>query len=73
MTTIEETTVTELPGLPPPQFRPLWLIFSYYVGPGRGSPAWKLQDVHFENEQEALLAAEKLPSYHLHRRIVRVG
>lgn len=73
MTTIEESTMTELPAMPPPQFRPLWLIVSYYVGPGRGSPAWKVHRRSYLSEDAALVAAEQLGRWHRHVRIVRVG
>lgn len=74
MTTLEQATeVLELPAMPAPSFAPVFLVLTYYVGPGRGTKNWKLHHNHFTSEDAAVIYANKLQRWHLHRRIVRVG
>jgi hypothetical protein len=70
---IEQSSMRELPGMPPPSFAPLFLVVSYYVGPGWTSRSWKIHHEQFKRQPEAEAWANKLPRWNIHRRIVRIG
>lgn len=73
MTTTPATLIEELPAMPPPSFAPIFLVVSYYVGPGWTSRHWKIHPTPYTTQEGAELFAQRLSDYHLHRRIFRIG
>jgi len=73
MIPIEQAVISELPAMPPPSFQPIFLVVSYYVGPGCTSKTWKVHKHEFLAADAATLYANQLSDHHLHRRIVKIG
>ena len=72
MRTIQATLI-DVPEKDPVPTPTIFLILSYYVGPGIGSPRWRLHRREYGSASEAEMAAAKLNAWDRYPKIVRIG